>query len=67
MFGPTRSALAHQLERERTRNRERETELVNQILYLSGRMWTPPPVAPEEPQAEQDVYVSALDLLPDER
>lgn len=48
------------------RNQAREAELVNQILYLSGHMWAPPPLdehAPEEDPGEP-MLESALSGLP---
>lgn len=67
MMGPSRRELSRQLERERARSRERETELVNQILYLSGRTWAPPPgVEPEDDEREPVPMLSALDVLPEE-
>lgn len=66
MLGPSRSTLSRQLERERARNHAREAELVNQILYLSGRTWQPPPAPDEDAEKEQPAYVSALDVMPHE-
>ena len=64
MLGPSRATLHRMLERERARNQQRETELVNQILYLSGRMWMPPPASgdDDDEEDEQPGYVSALNL-----
>jgi hypothetical protein len=64
MLGPSRRELHRQLERERTRNQLRETELINQILYLSGRMWTPPPSDGDEDMEDLSApaMVSALQL-----
>lgn len=65
MFGPSRRDLHRALERERLRNQQREAELLDRLLYAVGKPWTPPP-ASETTDRPEPVYVSALEVLPEE-
>lgn len=65
MFGPSRRDLHRALERERLRNQQREGELLDRLMFLSGRTWALPPVA-DDPEPQAEPLVGALDVLPEE-
>ena len=65
MFGASRRELMRMLERERQRHDQRERELLDRLMLLAGRPWTLPDHAIDE-QPPAEVYVSALDVLPEE-
>jgi hypothetical protein len=61
----TTGALFRNLVRQQAREREL---LLNQIMHLAGRTWTPPPAAVELDALGEDTVISYIDpsQLPDE-
>ena len=67
MFGPSRKELTRQLAAERRDHARQISELLDRIMHMADRPWTPAPATHVPPQDDDEpLYVSALDMPPEE-